>query len=126
MIHVDDLVEALVTAAVSPAASGRCYYLSDGSTHTRESIAATFRKVTGKGFALQVPVVIMKTAGVLCDTFTSLTGRPLILNSDKVSESIQAGWVCNGDRIRHETGFTPQISSEEGFRSTYRWYLDHS
>jgi nucleoside-diphosphate-sugar epimerase len=125
LIHVDDLVEALVLAAFHPGAAGKHYYVSDGNVYNAGEIAATLRSLTGRGVNLPLPVSAMKLAGRFCDLAGLVTGRPLLLNSDKVTETLQPGWVCSSGKIRREIGFTPRIAMAEGFASTYRWYRSH-
>jgi dihydroflavonol-4-reductase len=125
LLHVDDIVEALLMAACHPDAAGKQYYVSDGSVYGGDEIARTLRSLTGRGVVLPLPVAAMKLAGRVCDLAGRVTGRPFLLNSDKVTETIQSGWVCSSDKIRSELGFTPRIPLAEGFSSTYRWYREH-
>jgi nucleoside-diphosphate-sugar epimerase len=122
LLHVDDIVEALFLAAFHPEAAGKHYYVSDGHVYGRGEIAETLRALAGRGFILPLPVAAMKLVGRFSDLAGLVTGRPLLLNSDKVAETLQPGWVCSSDRIRRELGFTPRLAMAEGFASTYRWY----
>lgn len=124
LVHVDDLVEAVLLAAGSAEAGGKVYYVSDGRTYSRDGIHAAFREVTGRGTVVALPRAIMKGMGFLNDQAARISGKPALLNSDRVKESIQPGWVCRSDRIREDLGYTPGIFMEEGFRTTYDWYRD--
>jgi nucleoside-diphosphate-sugar epimerase len=125
LIHVDDLVEALLLAGFSEKASGGIYYVSDGESYGRPEINGALRSAAGKGRILPAPAGLMKMAGLFFDAAAWVTGRPFLLNSDKIKEALQAGWVCRPDRIREELGFVPRMKIEEGFRSTYQWYRDN-
>jgi dihydroflavonol-4-reductase len=122
LLHVDDIVEALLLAAFHPGATGKQYYVSDGNVYGGEEIAETLRTLAGRGVVLPLPVTAMKLAGRICDLAGRITGRPFLLNSDKVTETLQPGWVCSSEKIRRELGFVPRITMTEGFGSTYRWY----
>jgi len=124
LVHVDDLVEAVLLAARSGKTDGKVYYVSDGRTYTRDGIHAAFRNVTGRGIVVALSPAIMKGLGFLNDQASRLSGKPALLNSDRVKESIQPGWVCRSERIREDLEFTPGIFMEEGFRTTYAWYRD--
>jgi nucleoside-diphosphate-sugar epimerase len=50
------------------------------------------------------------------------TGRPNILNRQKLSELLAPGWVCSTDRIRRDLGFVAPTSLREGVRRTIEWY----
>jgi nucleoside-diphosphate-sugar epimerase len=64
----------------------------------------------------------MRALGLANDLFARLSGQPFLLNSDRVKEAIQQGWVCLPDRIGRELGFRPTITMEAGFPSTWHWY----
>lgn len=122
LLHVDDMVEALLLAAFHPSAEGKQYYVSDGHVYGGGEIVETLRTLAGRGVVLPLPVTAMKFAGRFCDLAGRITGRPFLLNSDKVIETLQPGWVCSSDKIKRELGFAPRITMAEGFSSTYRWY----
>jgi dihydroflavonol-4-reductase len=126
LIHVDDLVEALLLAAHRPDSDGKVYYVSDGGVYSRDAIHAVFRKLAGRGVGVPVPPLIMRGLGLANDLLARLSGRPFLLNSDRVREAVQEGWVCLPDRIRRELGFRPRIAMEAGFPSTWRWYRDRN
>jgi nucleoside-diphosphate-sugar epimerase len=123
-IHVKDLVRALLLAGFSSAAAGQIYHLSDGRVYTRDDVARILRSAVGRGVPLPVPAAVMRAAGIFCDLAGSLTGKPPLLNSDRVRESIQPGWVCSGRKIEEDLDFSPTVMMEDGFRSTYEWYRE--
>jgi nucleoside-diphosphate-sugar epimerase len=124
LLHVDDIVEALLLSAFHPGAAGELYYVSDGNVYGGAEIAKTLRALAGRGVVLPLPAAAMKLAGRACDLAGRLTGRPFLLNSDKVTETLQPGWVCSSEKISKELGFSPRITVAEGFSSTYRWYRE--
>lgn len=124
LIHVKDMVRALILAGLRGPADGKVYYVSDGHVYTRDDVARHLRAAAGRGFALPVPPALMKVAGLVCDMTGRITGRPALLNSERVSESIQPGWVCRSARIEKDLGFSPGIAMAEGFPSTFRWYRE--
>lgn len=126
LIHVDDLIEALLLVAGRRDADGKVYYVSDGGIYSRDAIHAVFRKLAGRGIGVPVPPLFMKGLGLLNDLAARLSGRPFLLNSDRVKEAIQQGWVCLPGRIGRELGFRPRITLEEGFSSTWRWYRNQN
>jgi len=124
VIHVSDLVRALILAGTSPAADGRIYHVSDGRVHHRDDIADAIRSAVGRGVPVPLPAILLRAVGLAGDLSGLLTGRTALLNSDKAEESVQCGWVCDDARIREELGFKAAISLEEGFRRTCDWYRE--
>ena len=50
--------------------------------------------------------------------------RPALLNSDKVKEMVQPGWVCDNGKSRRLLGFEPRVTLDEGARLTFGWYKE--
>jgi nucleoside-diphosphate-sugar epimerase len=124
-IHVEDLVRALLLAGRGSAPAGQVYHLSDGRVYTRDDVARILRSAVGRGVPFPVPAAVMRATGLFCDLAGSLTGRPPLLNSDRVREAIQPGWVCSGRKIEEDLDFSPAVMMEDGFRSTYEWYREN-
>jgi nucleoside-diphosphate-sugar epimerase len=51
-----------------------------------------------------------------------VSGRPPVINRDKVRDLSQACWVCSVDAAKQELGYSQKIPLEEGLRDTYQWY----
>ena len=124
VIHVEDLIRALLLAGTRAAARGRLYHVSNGRVYTRDDVADALRVAAGKDAVLPLPLppLFYRTVGLFSDLAARISGKPALFNSDKVRELIQPGWVCSSARIADELGFTPAIGMQEGFRSTQEWY----
>ncbi len=122
LIHVDDLVTALLLAADRPEASGRLYYVSDGRSYSGGDVRDALRRAAGRGVSVPVPVAVMKALGLVNDLVSVISGRPRLLGRDRVKETVQRGWVCSSEKIVRELGFVPAVGIEEGFLSTWDWY----
>lgn len=122
LIHVDDLVNALLLAAEREESAGRLYCVSDGRSYSAAEVHGALRLAAGGGIALPLPPALMKAVGLSNDLIARISGRPRLLGSDRVRETVQRGWVCSSERIARELGFSPRIGMKEGFRSTYAWY----
>lgn len=122
MVHVDDLVEAILLAGFAEAADGRTYYVSDGAVHTVAELGALLLAAAGGGRALPVPALVMRLAGFAGDLATLLTGTPSLLGRHKAGESLAPGWVCADERIRSELGYGARVPLAAGVASTFAWY----
>lgn len=122
IIHVDDLVSGIILAGFSDESVGEIFYLSDGRIHTIEGALSALIGVIGKGKLLRLPPLLGKVAGVFGDVVGHLSGKAQVVNSQKVKETLQDGWVCESEKIREMLGFHSIVGLEEGFESTYRWY----
>jgi nucleoside-diphosphate-sugar epimerase len=122
LIHVDDVTDGIILAGFSEESDGEIFYLSDGRVHTVEGVAATLAKIAGGAKIVHLPPSVAKLVGILGDCVTRVSGKPQVVNSQKVREALQDGWVCNIDKIKERLGFAPNIEAEVGFESTYSWY----
>lgn len=126
LIHVHDLVDGIIATGTHANAVGRTYFLANDdaaawSTFVRAVAVALGRRT--------VPIALPGWAAYLAaapaELHARITGRPAVLNFDKVREISQGDWVCSTARVREEIGFRPALSLEEGVRRTVEWYVQH-
>jgi nucleoside-diphosphate-sugar epimerase len=122
LVHVQDLVEALVLAGNSPAAAWRTYYVTDGAVHTVAQFGRALLEAAGGGRLLPLPGFVLRLGGFAGEASGWLTGRAPLLGRDKACEGLQAGWVCDDARIRAELGYRSQVGLAAGVSATLAWY----
>ena len=125
LVHVSDLVEALVLAGESAAADGRVYYVADGEVHTVAQLGQALLAACGGGRALHVPGFVFRLMGLAGEAGAWLKRRPPLLGRDKACEGLQAGWVCDDARVRAELGYCSRVGLERGVVETLAWYRTH-
>ncbi len=123
MIYVDDLVRGMVMALRSERAAGSLYYLTSSRAWSWDEVISAARPVLGfqKLLRVALPTPLVYVAGSLFGALTSLTGKPMLLNRDKVNELIEDYWVCSPEKATLELGFTAAVNLEEGIASTIAW-----
>jgi nucleoside-diphosphate-sugar epimerase len=124
LVHVHDLVEALILAGDSAAADGRVFYASDGVVHTVAQLGQALLAACGGGRVLHVPAFVFRFMGLAGEAAAWLARRPPLLGRDKACEGLQTGWVCDDARIRVELGYRSRIGLEAGVVETLAWYRD--
>lgn len=123
MIHVRDLVRAILLAAQTPVPSGSVYPISDGEVHTWSKVAETLAGIMGvRVKTVNLPFTLAWTAALLSELCSWVLGLPPLYNREKLKEMLQPGWTCSIEKSRAELGFQPAIPLEEGLRETYLWY----
>jgi nucleoside-diphosphate-sugar epimerase len=111
LIYVGNLVDALATCAIHPAAAGQTYLVSDGEdVSTPELIRRTARALGVPARLLPFPVSLMKLAG-------KLTGKIGAVNR------LTGSLTVDSSKIRQELGWKPPFTMEQGLRETVRWFL---
>ena len=142
-IHARDMGQAVICAC-RPEAQG-VYHLSDGQAHTMSdfcrgmgsAIDAALAREPRKVRIIRMPLPIMALTAALSSAFgitadALLSHLPPVFggrlhrapnwNLDKYREARQAGWLCDGSRIRRELGFTPCMSLEAGMAEAVEGY----
>lgn len=124
-IYVRDLVEGLITAARSPVAAGRTYFLSHSVPVSWSDLAAAAGGVMGRQpHVLHIPVGAARAIGFSAEMWAYFTRKPAILSREKVAEACCAAWICDPGRAAAELGFEAQIPLEKGLAETLAWYKE--
>jgi nucleoside-diphosphate-sugar epimerase len=126
IVHVADLVEAIVRAAERPEAIGRTYYVAnDAPVSWRELYAEVARAaVCERAVELELPLPVVAAAGVAGDLVSALTGWHTLANRHKTRLARPRWWLCDPSRAHAELAWTPAIPLQRGVRETYLWYLE--
>ncbi len=123
LLHAEDLARAVVLCLQNPASRQREYLVEDGAAHPwSEVVDGISRAVGRRPRTIRLPVVLARTMGRLGGWWGRLTGRPPVLNPERLREFLHPHWVCSGRRIRDELGFAPAYDLAAGLRATGDWY----
>lgn len=107
MVHVDDVVQALLLAAESPEANNKIYYVTDGRDYSTHVIYDAMRAAIGlPPPRLRVPRWSLRGGALLGDLLQRLTGRHMPVNSETLDKLLGSAWYSNA-RIVQELGFHP-------------------
>lgn len=123
LIHVSDLVNAMIKTGESTDPTGGIYHISRPEIYLWDDVGQAIARELGKSFhRISLPEWMAKSAGVAGDFWTRLTKRTASINSQKVRELLEPSWLCDSTRAQKQLGFNPTIDLESGIRSTIRWY----
>jgi nucleoside-diphosphate-sugar epimerase len=124
VIYVKDLAQAVLLCLLNKDSGGKAYFADDGKIHTWEGIAKVISETIGKKpLKIRMPDALARFACVSSDIFCKITGKSLILNSDRLRDFLASTWLCDSGRIQKELGFRPEYSLKDGMNETYLWYM---
>lgn len=126
LIYSQDLIQAIVKAMRQHEKGIHTYFVSGEGTASWNRISDIVQTVLGKkSIPIHIkPEWVKKIAGFIETTATFFGSYPVV-NREKANEMILE-WVCDSKKARHELGYKPEYSLEEGISRTLRWYKKHN
>ncbi len=124
MVYVDNLVQGIVRAELTPTDPGRAWWIADARPYELEEIVATVgRALAAEGYEVAPPRVRLPAlAGRLAeraDAVIQRTGR--YVQGIHVLGELDKTIACDISAARTELGYEPEIELEEGMRRSIRW-----
>lgn len=120
LIHVADLVAAILACLTADAARGRIFELDDGTPggYSWRELAAIGAATFGRRVRLwQIPAPLLNLVAHANSRLARLTGSAPMLTPPKLRELRHADWVADSEPLRSATGWEPQIAFREGLRA---------
>jgi nucleoside-diphosphate-sugar epimerase len=127
MVYVDNLVQGIVAAELTPTPPGRGWWIADARPYEVVEIVETVGRVlAGEGFEV-VPnrIRLPALAGRLAeraDAFIQRAGR--YLQPVHVLGEMDKTIACDVSAARDELGYEPSVELEEGMRRSVRWCVE--
>ena len=124
LVHVSDVVQAILAASTSPRAAGSAYNVTDGELHTYRDVLDRLREITGKRPRIvPIPGAVFH-AGlkvVLGLARRGRWGKSADASRDDLSESLRVfdlDSIYSIEKARKDLGFTPRVGLAEGLERT--------
>jgi nucleoside-diphosphate-sugar epimerase len=126
MVHIDDVVQALLLAAEKPEANGRVYHIADGSRTTIGELVDYLSELSGAAPPQKtLPLIVPKAACVVFETLQRLKLRSKPGPINRVGlRFLGTSRSIDISRARRELGYEPRISFREGMAANVRAILE--
>jgi dihydroflavonol-4-reductase len=125
LVHVDDLTEAIMLAAVRPAAIGQVFICGSDEPTTLEQIARTVAQEFGRQLhVVRLPAWPFFLLADACEAAC----RPLGLSPPIYRRRVAfytKDRAFDVTRMREVLGYVPRHSNVSGLAETARWYVQH-
>ncbi|MBI4963484.1 MAG: NAD(P)-dependent oxidoreductase [Desulfomonile tiedjei] len=126
IIYVEDLVEGILAAAMSPASEGGVYFLANPEPVVWRKFALEVARVMGKSsVAVPVPLFAMKLLARAGDIVGKFRGVTPLFRTEKLEEMKQIAWVCSPEKAFTDLRWRPRFSLDEAIRKTAAWYREN-
>jgi len=127
MVYVDNLVDGILAAELTPVAKGRGYWIADQRAYTVSEIVDTVgRALTDEGLSVLPPSTSLPSlAARVAETGDRLL-QAVGLYQQQLHVLGEMGHTiaCDISRAVDELGYQPQVDLYEGMRRSIRWCLD--
>lgn len=120
-IYIDDLVEALYTAANTPAASGNTYFVCENASYSWQYFINTMAAAMNRPRPImtRLPRFMLEFAAFIYELIARIFKISPALNYDKIKEAdIKGHWVCTPQKWITLTG-QQFIPLEEGLKKSF-------
>ena len=124
MVHVDNLVQGVVRAELTPTEPGRGWWIADAEPYEVNDIVATVgRALRAEGFdvvpnKVRLPAIAGRVAE-RADALIQRRGR--YVQQVHVLGEMDKTIACDISAARAELGYEPTVALEEGMRQSIRW-----
>jgi len=105
MVHVDDVVQAILLAITKNDANGKTYIITDGEFYSTHSIyVEIYKQLKGKKPLLHIPVFAFTILSRTGDIIGRLKGSPFVFNSDVYRKIFHSAYYSS-NKIQKELGY---------------------
>ena len=125
IVHVRDLVRALLAAGEQTVAAGRTYFVANEQPVTWGELYDAIDAVIGRSpIGVPLPAVLRDVAARGGDIVSAITGRATIVNRNKALLARPRWWLCDSSLARQELGWQSEVPLLDGLRETYNSYVE--
>jgi nucleoside-diphosphate-sugar epimerase len=123
IVYVRDLAEAAVSCLDAPGPPNRTYFVASQEIVTGLAMAREIaRQIDSWTIPVPLPSLAFWPVCLFGELKARLTGRPSLLNLQKLTELRAPGWVCDPARIERELGLACRTKLSPGIAETLSWY----
>jgi nucleoside-diphosphate-sugar epimerase len=122
LIYVRDLVELIVLATENKAALGQTYFGCSRAHSYTDLSEAIGRALGKKTLRITIPLAVLTPIALWSRVQGRITGKPALLNDQRVLDMRQRYWLCSGEKARQELGFAPRYDLDTAVQETAAWY----
>jgi len=125
LIHVDDLISAIIFLLNSPSVGRQLVEIDDGEKngYTLPRLFGMIGDALGKKpMPLVIPVPLLWVAARAGTAWCRVSGTAPMFTVEKLRELTAPDWVTTGPRLNELSDWTPAIPAAEGLAATAAWY----
>jgi nucleoside-diphosphate-sugar epimerase len=124
-IYIKDLTDVCFLALESPL-QNKVWFVADGEVYSSRAYTSIIQAALHKKRTLHitVPLFIVWVASLFAGLICWITGKPSLINPDKIKIMKQRNWTCDVSSLQEELGFQAQFNLKKGIEETVAWYKE--
>jgi dihydroflavonol-4-reductase len=125
LIYIQDLVDLLLLALENDAALGETFFACTMFHSYSDLATAIASSLDRRLVRLYLPQAVIAPMSAWARIQGRLTGRPALLNEQRLLEMRVPFWLCSGEKARRELGFAPKYDLIAAVQETANWYREN-
>ncbi len=123
LIHVKDLVDAMIRAAAAPDPNQNVLFITDGKIYSWEDVAnAAMDALEVRAQTIIIPVWLMGFAAMVSEFLSKMRNRTPLIDRQRMIDLRQSSWTASSERFFGHYSFQPRIDLIQGLKQTCAWY----
>jgi dihydroflavonol-4-reductase len=124
-IYIRDLITGMHQAAVSENAAGETFYLVSDPVVSWKTLNSLIAEAMDTwAVTIHVPVWSFYMIAAIKMLESRITGKPSIINMQKMNEFKQCFWICDGSKAERLFNYCPAYPVKRGIPETLKWYQE--
>jgi len=124
LIYIRDLIDLLLRALENEAALGQTYVASAFRVSHEQLAQEIARAMDKHPLVIALPEAALTPLTWGAKVQGKLSGRPPLLNEQRLLDLRQPYWLCSAEKAHRELGFRPRYDLGSGLRETADWYRE--
>lgn len=125
LIYVADLADLCLRALEEEVALGQTYFACGPSQTYTELSLAIARALERRTVQVRLPEGVLGPMKHVARLQQRLTGRPPLLNEQRIEDLRHRYWLCSGEKAQRDLGFAARYDLATGVQETAEWYLEN-
>jgi nucleoside-diphosphate-sugar epimerase len=119
-VYIDNLLDAALSVTKREQSVGQVYLISDGAPVTWREFFGYYARMAGKPNIRSIPQWLAKVIALGMEITSKFSGKPPKITREAVRFLTHQAHF-NIEKVRHELGYQPRFSLQEGMKLTGEW-----
>ncbi len=126
LIHVADMVSAMLAAAERPPEAGAVFFVTDGQVYSWDEVSdAAMHHLRVRCRSITLPEGGLALAALVMETLGRLRKEAPLFDRQRVKDIRQSSWTASPDKFFTHYRFEPKFDMRTGLADTLGWYREN-